>query len=383
MVVRLVAWLCVALALTGCMTYPRAPAPLRPIDVAPSGLTDVRLRSSEPALLERLQANIESAWPHTGEAEHPIAMLALSGGGAEGAFGAGVLVGWTRSGDRPEFQVVTGVSTGALIAPFAFLGSAWDAKLQDAFAGPYAKDVLAPAGLGVLFGPSVYRGRPLEKLVDRYLDDALIAAVARENAKGRRLLIATTDLDRQETVIWNLGAIAAKGGPKARRLFRDVLVASASIPGVFPPKMIEVEAAGAHYSEMHVDGGVTAPFFSVPPGALYWTEPSGVFHRARLFVIMNGRLEPIVQSTSVNTVAVLARSFDAIELTAAHTTLAETEDFCRRNGVELKAAAMPRDVLSDGPFNFAVKSRRKLFDQGERLGESGEAWTAWKSKPGG
>ena len=196
-----------------------------------------------PGSIDLLQRNVARA---RGASDKPISVLALSGGGADGAYGAGVLVGLDpSSGTRPEFQVVTGVSTGALIAPFAFLGPDWDGKLEEAFTGPAAGALLSPRGFGaLLFGPSVYRGRPLERLVGHYVDDALLQAVARENARGRKLLVATTDLDRQETVIWNMGEIAASGGPQARRLFRDVLVASASVPGVFPPKLIEVRDGG-------------------------------------------------------------------------------------------------------------------------------------------
>ena len=315
------------------------------------------------------------------QTDKPISVLALSGGGADGAFGAGVLVGWTQSGTRPEFQVVTGVSTGALIAPFAFLGPDWDAKLEEAFTGPAASDLLSPRGFGaLLFGPSIYRGRPLERLVGHYVDDALLKAVARENARGRKLLVATTDLDRQETVIWNLGEIAARGGPQARRLFRDVLVASASVPGVFPPKLIEVRDGAAVFQEMHADGGISAPFFSVPPSALFWTEPTGLFQRARLFVIVNGQLGPNPQTTRMNTVAVIGRSFDTVELSAVRDTLGETQAFCARNGIAFQAAALPSDLGPASPFDFSAKNRNRLFRLGERLGASGDAWNL--AKPG-
>jgi predicted acylesterase/phospholipase RssA len=275
--------------------------------------------------------------------------------------------------------VVTGVSTGALIAPFAFLGPDWDAKLEEAFTGPAANDLLSPRGFGaLLFGPSIYRGGPLERLVGHYVDDALLKAVAQENARGRKLLVATTDLDRQETVIWNMGEIAARGGPQARRLFRKVLVASASVPGVFPPKLIEVRDGDAVFQEMHADGGISAPFFSVPPSALFWTEPTGLFQRARLYVIVNGQLGASPQTTRMNTVAVIGRSFDTVELSAARDTLSETQAFCARNGIAFQAAALPPDIGPAAPFDFSAKNRNRLFRLGERLGASGEAWNLAK-----
>src|ERR1700729_1452753 len=157
-------------------------------------------------------------------AGQPVNILALSGGGADGAFGAGALVGLTRSALRPQFSVVTGVSTGALIAPYAFLGSEWDDELVEVYTSGRAEHLLHSRGLGALFGSSVYSGTPPKELVDRYATDALIQAVAREASSGRLLLVATTDVSTGEPVIWDLGSIAMNGGVGARALFRDVLV---------------------------------------------------------------------------------------------------------------------------------------------------------------
>src|SRR6202030_119668 len=149
----------------------------------------------------------------------PLSILALSGGGAFGAFGAGAMVGLTRSGSRPEFAVVTGISTGALIAPYAFLGPAWDAQLRDVYTSGAAEHLLQSRGVGVLFGSSLYSGKPLQRLVDAYASDEMIRAIAREAGKGRLLLVATTDVASGERVVWDLGAIARNGGPNARVLF--------------------------------------------------------------------------------------------------------------------------------------------------------------------
>src|SRR6202167_287824 len=204
-------------------------------------------------------------------AGQPVNILALSGGGADGAFGAGALVGLTRSALRPQFSVVTGVSTGALIAPYAFLGPDWADHLVEVYTSGRAEHLLHSRGLGALFGSSVYSGTPLKELVDRYATDALIQAVAREASTGRLLLVATTDVSTGEPVIWDLGSIAMNGGAGARALFRDVLVASASVPGLFPPVVIHVQEQQALFEEVHVDGTATVPFF-VPPA---FFEPSG------------------------------------------------------------------------------------------------------------
>ena len=173
-------------------------------------------------------------------ADGPLSILALSGGGASGAFGAGAVVGLTRTGSRPEFSVVTGVSAGALIAPFAFLGPTWDPEMAAIYTEEIDTSLLQPRLIGAVFGSSMYSGTPLKKLIDRYADDRMIEAVATEAARGRLLLVATTDFATGEPVVWDLGSIALYGGHDARKLFRSVLLASASVPGIFPPVIIRV-----------------------------------------------------------------------------------------------------------------------------------------------
>ncbi len=214
----------------------------------------------------------------------PLNILALSGGGAAGAFGAGAVAGLTRSATLPDFAVVTGVSAGALLAPYAFLGPTWDARLRDAFTGGSGDHLLQSRGLGAVFGSSLYRGAPLKHLVDSYLSDAMIRAVAREADTGRLLLVATTDVATGEPVVWDLGSIARNGGPSARTLFRDVLVASASVPGVFPPVIIRVQEDGAPHDEAHVDGAATMPFFVPPAFVQTPNETLDHAHRTAVYV---------------------------------------------------------------------------------------------------
>ncbi|MGA3159498.1 MAG: patatin-like phospholipase family protein, partial [Steroidobacteraceae bacterium] len=214
-------------------------------------------------------------------------VLALSGGGAGGAFGAGALVGWSRRGTRPDFQIVTGVSAGALIAPLAFLGQDWDPQLAEAFSGSQTEHLMHRRLLGGLLGASVYDGKPLAKLVDHYVTDELLRAVAQRSREGRLLLVATTNLDSEEPVIWNLGLIAEQGGPVARRLFRDVLIASSSVPGIFPPVMISVQQGGRSFQEMHVDGSAINSLFFIPDVAAILPNPIESLHGGHLYVLVN------------------------------------------------------------------------------------------------
>ena len=221
---------------------------------------DTLSESLEQSAIESIRQ--EMAANH-GKLEPEANFLALSGGGGDGAFGAGILCGWTEAGTRPRFKLVTGISTGALIAPFAFLGPEYDAKLKEAYTTISDKDIYTvPSMLKLVLNLGRIEGvastEPLAELLERLIDDKMIQAIAAEHNKGRRLLVGTTQLDAQRQVIWNMGAIAASGHPDAPKLFRQVLRASASIPVAFNPVYIKVKAGGQEYDEMHVDGGVRA-----------------------------------------------------------------------------------------------------------------------------
>src|SRR6267154_713558 len=268
-------------------------------------------------------------------------ILALSGGGAGGAFGAGALFGLSQRGERPRFDIVTGVSAGALIAPFAFLGPAWDAQLADAFAGARSERLLDPRGLGILFHPGIYRSEPLVDLVDHFVTDHLMQAVAQQAALGRLLLVATTDLDKEETVIWDMGRIAAHGGESARTLFRNVVVASASIPGVFSPIVIPVERAGVRYDEMHVDGDATVPFFVAPALAYLRPIDANELKGANIYVLVNGQLGGVPHTTPVDTMSILLRTSSATLTHLARANVLLTSEFAEKYDIDFRFSSIP------------------------------------------
>ncbi len=302
-------------------------------------------------------------------------VLALSGGGSVGAFGAGALIGLGHRGQRPEFQVVTGVSTGALIAPFAFLGPEWDRQLADAFSGERAGRLLQPHWLRGLFRPGVYKADALSQLVDRYVTAKLLQAVAREATRGRLLEVATTDLDKEETVIWDLGEIAARGDESARQLFRDVLLASASVPGAFPPVLLHVREGGTTYDEMHVDGATTVPFVGAPESLFFSSSRLDDFRGARLFVLVNGQLASAPRTTRYRAVPILSRSFAAALKHMSRMQLASTAEFARNHAMDLKFTALPMDYPPVSALDFRPATMRALFNYGLRCAEQGRLWT--------
>jgi hypothetical protein len=311
---------------------------------------------------------------HTGEA---LNILALSGGGAASAFGAGALAGLTVTGSRPDFSVVTGVSGGALVAPYAFLGPMWDARLLEAFTSAARQNLLQSRGLAAIFGSSLYSGTPLKRLVDAHVTDAMIQAVAREAEKGRLLLVATTDVATGEPVTWDMGAIARNGGPHARTLFRDILLASASVPGMFPPVIIRVSENGTLHDEAHVDGVAAVPFL-VPAAFLQRpSEALGSTQRATVYVIIDGHLLEAARTTRLTVRAIVSRSIDAELNHMTLTTLELTAATTQLQGATLFYSAVAAGYPLLDSFDFSAEAIQPLIHYAYKCAQTGRLWTVF------
>jgi hypothetical protein len=363
------------LALCACTTVHREAAPGSTMSAAaPAGFEpEVRYLSTDPrvpgarfvAVLEHLKATNPDRAPN---------ILALSGGGAGGAFGAGALVGLSRRGERPRFDIVTGVSAGALIAPFAFAGLQWDEQLSQALAGSQSQGLLAFRGVGALFNPGLFHGEPLADLVQRYVSDDLIRAVAEQASQGRALLVATTDLDKEETVVWDMGLIASRGDEAARTLFRQVLIASASVPGVFPPVVIGVTKDGRHYEEMHVDGGVTVPFFVAPDLAYILPLVPNGLEGANIYVLVNSQLGGEPRTTADDTISIIGRSSATTLKHLTRNEITLTAELASRYGMNFRFSEIPVDYPFRGAFDFGEAATRALFDYALACARDGRLW---------
>ena len=310
----------------------------------------------------------------------PANFLAISGGGENGAFGAGVLCGWTKTGTRPEFKIVTGVSTGALTAPFAFLGSAYDDKLREIYTTLSAKDVLTSNGMiaSILFEDAFADNAPLRATVAKYFDQKMLEAVGAEYKKGRVLLVGTTDLDARRPVIWDIGRIAISGNPGALTLVQRILVASAAIPGAFPPTMIDVEANGKKYQEMHVDGGATSQVFVYPPSLNVST--SGIVRERHLYVIRNARLDPNWAQVSRSTFSIAGKAIDSLIQTQGVGDLFRIYATSQRDHVDFNLAYIPKTFTRELKEPFETAYMNELFQVGYDLGVKGYPWE--KAPPG-
>jgi len=288
-----------------------------------------------------------------------------------------LLVGWTAKGNRPRFEVVTGISTGSLSAPFAFLGPAYDAQLTKIYTDIDTKDVLTKKGpLQGLFGQSMADNAPLKKLVAHYVTPQLLDDVAAERAKGRRLFVGTTNIDAQRPVVWDMTAIAASDNPEKLRLFRDVLVASAAIPGVFPPEMIKVTAEGQLFEEMHVDGGTATQVFLMPTGNSLRDVDKALGHsRTRsVYIIRNGTFAPKYKKTEASTLAIAARSIDTLILNQGIGDIYRMYAQSQRDRTDFNVASIPPDFNVPNKSPFDPVYMRALYQEGYKEELAGKAW---------
>ena len=372
-----------AFVLSGCSTPTRlnaVPLEVHSKAVIP-GMEGVRYRVGDLELLKRdaLEAfNRERALLMAAGRTGPLPpadYLAISGGGENGAFGAGLLLGWTARGDRPEFKLVTGISTGALSAPFAFLGPRYDEKLKQVYTETTGLDILVQRSfIAALYDDAMADNAPLRRLVGRYMTPELLADIRAEHEKGRMLLVATTDLDSRTPVMWNLGKIAASGHPRAAELFRDVLVASAAIPGVFPPMMFDVEVDGKKYQEMHVDGGVMAQVFLYPP-ALELAQFAQTAPRTRRgWVIRNARLDFEWAEVERSTLSIVGRSISSLIQTQGYGNLFLIYALTQRDKVDFNLAYMPESFNRQLKEPFEREYMRELFQIGYDMAVKGYPW---------
>jgi predicted acylesterase/phospholipase RssA len=317
--------------------------------------------------------------PRRGQ-ERTIEMLAISGGGENGAFGAGLLNGWTEAGNRPIFSLVTGVSTGALTAPFAFLGPRYDAALKSVYTDITPKDVLEQRNIlnAALFEDALADNAPLFRTISKHLNEAMLADIARAYERGRLLLIGTSDIDAQLPVAWNIGAIAASGHPRALDLVRRLLLASAAIPGAFPPVMIEVTLDGKTYQEMHVDGGAFTQVF-LYPRSVTRERRAQLRHGdhvqpARAYVIRNGRITPNPAKTERQTFKIVERAISSMISASGYNDVARILTTTREDKVDFNLAAIGPDFPDEPKEPFEQAYMRKLYAHAFDQARAGYPW---------
>jgi len=367
---------------------PRNPVPYEHINSADVvGMPGVRVWGDELSevlhldLVHSMQNEKPGLFPRGPDGAFQYSGLSLSGGGDHGAFGAGFLKGWSASGSRPTFKIVSGISTGALIAPLALLGSEYDDNLEAAFTTVSATDIYKTKSiLRAYWRESLADNHPLEELVHKFISDDVIDAVAQAHLNGQRLLIGTTNFDTQRPVIWNMGIVANGRRPQAYEMFRKILVASASIPALFPPVLIDVVSDGALYEEMHVDGGTVGQMFFYG-AAIKWrkvlSDASGVDNpddQSTLFLIVDGDVDPEYQQVRRRLIPITNRTISTLIKVSAWSALYRMYLHAQAAGYEFQFVGLPDDYESESNHPYDQAEMTRMFDIGYEMGRSDKGW---------
>ncbi|KPK53771.1 MAG: hypothetical protein AMS22_06940 [Thiotrichales bacterium SG8_50] len=386
---RLIVLLGVAVIAGGCSSMPaRNPVPLDQAyraQVFP-GVPAVRAWAGsfsdqfEEDLVESVRQEMRTL-PQHGAIQAPIInILALSGGAEYGAFGAGFMNGWTRSGNRPVFKFVTGISAGALIAPFAFLGPAYDPVLKEGFTTIGPRNIYQKRGLSALWSDSLLDSAPLAALIEKYITDDVIRAVANAHRRGRRLYIGTANLDADRLVVWNIGAIATSGRPGALELIRKIILASSSIPVTFPPVLINVTVDGKSYDEMHVDGGVKAQLF-LTAATINMMQVRGKLglkvtpeESTKLYVVRNATVGPEPEPVPRKLNSIMGRSLTQLLKSQARSDLERVHHFAHQQGFGFYWIAIPKEYKPQHKDSFNTLEMNRLFKTGYDLGLKKNPW---------
>lgn len=385
------AWAMVILfTIPGCATL-RHPVPKDLISKATVGnMAEIRSIIGIPNPV--LQADLIKSINEESAGEFPVGIdgtrvypvLVISGGSANGAYGAGLLKGWSDEGSRPVFKVVTGVSTGAITAPFAFLGKEYDKELENLYTSMSTKDVMSPKGpFRIIFGDSLASNRPLARQIEKFVDDKLLEKIADAHRRGRRLFVGTTFLDAQRFVVWDMGAIACRGDTK---LFKQVILASAAIPIMFPPVYIHVEADGKSYDEMHVDGGTITQMFTLHKvldnaeniAKELKLDPTKV--KSKCYLIRNGYVTPGYKVVKDNLSSIADRAFDTMINNQGIGDTYRIYAFMKKRGNDYNLAFIPPDFRPAKKEEFDPREMKELFDRGYQDAIHGYKWH--KTPPG-
>lgn len=364
-----------ACGLEGCAAIHRgAFTQAQAVEATIPGIADARFWADAPGAVRQMSATFR-------DQEGGTTMLALSGGSDNGAYGAGLLNGWTRSGKRPDFSIVTGISTGALIAPLAFLGATEDVALARIYTTISQRDIYRTRFLlAIPLSPSAASTKPLGRLIAKSMPDALIDRIALEHARGRRLFIGTANLDAQRMVIWNMGAIAASRAPQRHALFRQIMLASAAIPALFPPVVIKTQASGRMISELHVDGSTAAQLFTLPDDVVVGGALAGKAKPMHIYIIVNNKLNGAFHLVTPKAIPIATQSFSLNLRSALGNSLDLSYLYARSKSIDFNVSYIGKDYPGDDHKPFDTAFMRGLYAHGFSVGQTG---TFWEKQPPG
>jgi hypothetical protein len=314
--------------------------------------------------------------------------LIISGGVSNSAYGVGVLKGWSKEGSRPVFKIVTGVSSGGIVAIFAFLGEDYDGQLEELFTSISTKDIVKQKSIvfSLLFGDSLMSSKPLAKKIEKVIDEKLLGRIAEEHKKGRRLYVGTTDLDAQKFVIWDMGAIASIGSNDSAKMFRKIILASCALPIITSPVYFPVKADDKSYDQMHSDGAATMGIFyiyqlleSMECASHSCVIDPGKF-RSRLYILCCSNIAPHSQQVGGNLASIASRALDTYGSSKMIGETYRIYTFAKEKGWDYNLAYIPDDFRPDQKEMFDKQEMRRLFRRGYEDAAIGYKWH--KAPPG-
>lgn len=370
------------LTLAACGSAPRKDALLTGTDLqmaSVSGLQDIRFVPSTKLGTEAYLNEMKVVVPKIDkDPNKPVNFLSLSGGGDNGAFGAGLLIGWTEQGTRPEFDQVVGISTGALIAPLAYLGSSYDPLLREVFTNVTPKDIYKERGTwGLIFNDAVADNSPLADLIKKKITPEMLKDIAREyEEKGRLLLVGTTNIDTGQLVLWNMGKIASYQTPESAALFHKVMLSSAAIPGAFPPSLFDAEIGERDFHELHVDGGLAVQIYLYPAAVSKAAVEQGILKpkQRNAYIIRNARISIDPANTERNGLGIIDRALKKMIQAQGVGNLYQIYQIALRDHVGFKLAFIGDDFRAPHPTEFDQTYMRALFDYAYEKARNGYPW---------
>ncbi|MFC0172043.1 patatin-like phospholipase family protein [Vibrio comitans] len=366
--------LCSALLVSACSQTPERQAHPKSETLMPLNITNARfwdgdnLNSSD----YDFHGEYEKLVSNKAEGE-PINYLALSGGGVNGAFSAGILNAWSETGERPEFDLISGISTGAIVSVFAYLGEDYDEALRNYYTQTsmdemFKKNALFSIGTRNAFvDVSGFEGK-----VRAEVDMQMMQALAAERAKGRILIVGTTSLDNEKLALWDIGLIAKEGSPEAMALIQDIIIASSSIPGLFPAKLISISDGVNHYDEVHVDGGISRQVFATPQWMRTSLAEDGF--EQNIFVIRNGRLKPTFRSIDYDLADISVRSISSLTRNQGVGDVEHIYHFSKQNDIGFHLAFIDSDFEYFADHADTLQYMRLLYDYGYRSFNKDQLW---------
>jgi len=382
-----------ACASTPRPTPPEAGAPLvQPWGSVPLQAADGEIdQSITDSFIRSLQARRDEMQQTGVAGKIPYRALTLSGGGSRGAYGAGVLSGWTVRGDRPQFDVVTGISTGALLATHAFLGPEFDDGLA-IYKSASNNDVFRErSALAVIQGTSVLDTAPLREMLLSVISEETLDLVAAEYRKGRRLFIGTTNLDANVFTIWDMGVIAESARADRLKRYIDVVMASAAFPIMFPPVYLEVDGEAGTFTEMHADGGIreNAFFFDFDliEEVRLAMETAGIREsdfRQELYLLINGPLAAaggrVYKPVEGKMGPIAETTVDALLTKVTQGSVYRMWVLAMVHGADFHISFVPPDFeFTSSSLTFDPEEQTALFERGYQQALEGTAWATQRA----